>query len=62
MTAQELLSQIFLISSEKNYPDIHLNTGSKPLVRDTNGNIIVLNSEYPLLSKDAISEIIRIVA
>ena len=62
MTAQELLSQIFLISSVKNYPDIHLNTGSKPLVRDTNGNIIVLNSEYPLLSKDAISEIIRIVA
>lgn len=62
MTAKELLKEIFQISWEKNYPDIHINTGSKPLVRDTNWNIIILNGEYPALTKETITETIKEVA
>lgn len=59
MTIKDLLKEIFLVSWEKNYPDIHLNTHNKPLVRDTNGDIIVLNPDYPTLTKEAIAEIIK---
>ena len=62
MTAKELLDKIFQVSSEKKYPDIHLNTWNKPLIRDTSGNITILEWEYPVINKVAISEIIKIVS
>jgi Tfp pilus assembly pilus retraction ATPase PilT len=60
MNPQDLLQNILTISGEKNYSDIHLNTGNKPLVRDTNGNINILNDSYGVLTKDFILQVIQL--
>lgn len=61
MNPNELLNKILRYSSENNYPDIHLNTWNKPLIRDNNGNIGEINDEYPILDKNIISEFIKII-
>jgi twitching motility protein PilT len=62
MNPNELLNKILKYSSENNYPDIHLNTGNKPYVRDKNGEILLLSDNFPVLDKIVISEFIKIIS
>jgi len=59
MTAEQLLEQIFFNSQEKSYSDIHLNTWNKPIIRDKNGDITNLIWDYPIFTKEIITEIIK---
>jgi len=58
MNSVEFLGKILEETSEKNYPDIHLNSSRKPTIRNNNGEIEFLSDEYPELNNDALKDII----
>lgn len=70
MTPKELLENILQYCSQSKFPDIHLNTGFQPKVRNTNGDIISLETitvwdneiKLPVLDKNNIENIILAIA
>ena len=66
MIIKDLLFAILQKSGENQYPDIHLNTGLKPMVRNTNGDIIPLDTlmlaeveePSPILTKEMMKNLI----
>lgn len=66
MTILEIYSAILDIAEEKKYSDVHINTGSHPMLRDLSGDIISIKKitvnnqkiDTPILSNDNVLEII----
>ncbi len=58
MNSVEFLGKILEQSGEKNYPDIHLNSGRKPTIRNNNGEIEFLSEDFPELNDVALGDII----
>ena len=44
MTPKDILYAILNVTTKEKYPDIHLNTGFKPIVRNHNGELIRLET------------------
>ena len=63
MTSKELLFEILYLAWKEGYWDIHLNSKHKPVVRDKQWEILMLDQIWeqnmPVLSQENISEIIR---
>jgi len=70
MAPKQLLENILLYCSQNKYPDIHLNSGFQPKVRNNDGDIMWLESltlweetlELPILDRKQIEEIIVVIA
>ncbi len=60
MNPKQILEKIFESWTRNNYSDIHLNTWKKPIIRDKSWNISDLEWDFPILEKDILSEIIKI--
>lgn len=60
MNAKEFLDKILEEAWKRKYSDIHLNTGSKPIIRDESWNINIFSESYPTLTKECILELVNI--
>lgn len=45
-------------SGEKQYPDIHLGSGKKPMIRNNNGEIEIFSQDFPILDNTMLKDII----
>jgi len=63
MTSKEIFLEILKVAITNNYPDIHLNTGHKPMWRNISWDIITINNiwelELPILTKEVVFEFIK---
>ncbi len=61
MSSKDLLFSILRYSGGENNPDVHLNTGKKPFIRNSNGHISIIE-DYEVLDKKTICDFIKIVS
>jgi hypothetical protein len=61
MDAKTILEYVLGISNRQNFPDIHLNTGHKPIIRNTNGEIMMLDEIQSILTQDDIIMMMKII-
>lgn len=59
MNPKELLNKILHLANEKKYSDVHFFTGSKPLIRNNNWSIAILNEDFPVIDKNMMIEFIK---
>jgi Tfp pilus assembly pilus retraction ATPase PilT len=67
MTILEIYSAILDIAQEKKYSDVHINTGSFPILRDSSGDIVTVKTltiqdaeiQLKILSNQEVLEIIK---
>ncbi|MDD4151366.1 MAG: type IV pilus twitching motility protein PilT [Candidatus Gracilibacteria bacterium] len=70
MQIKDIFNKILEISNKNKFPDIHLNTSKKAIMRHHNGDLETLETldfdgniiDFPILTKEDISEIIKIIA
>ena len=60
MDPKAILEYVLNLSGTQHYPDIHLTSGHKPIVRNNNGEMIILEDIDTLLNQQKVSEIMKI--